>query len=187
MSFPGDNKLTINKKMSQPYLIQRLQKPSQWEIKGKKMDYPFSFGGGLKNGGLSDNAMDLIREIFSFDYMGSAEFEYGAVPQALSFLASQASKNNLINGEIEVNKNEIVYYLSPREYEKEVIDCIKLLRQDSLRLKEHCGLNHYFEGFLGHPPRKDICGWLELDNGYMFFTDKHMYEQTSKLFGVLIK
>ena len=27
-------------------------------------------------------------------------------------------------------------------------------------------------------------GWLELDNGFFFFTDKVMFEQTCKLFGV---
>jgi hypothetical protein len=30
----------------------------------------------------------------------------------------------------------------------------------------------------------DTCGWLELDNGYFFFTDKEMYEKTAKLFGL---
>lgn len=27
-------------------------------------------------------------------------------------------------------------------------------------------------------------GWIELDNGYMFFTDKEMFEKTKKLFGL---
>lgn len=59
------------KELKQTYLVQRLNRPTNG------YDNPFSFGGGLKNGGLSEDAMKLLRPIFSFDYMGSAEFEFG--------------------------------------------------------------------------------------------------------------
>jgi hypothetical protein len=68
------------------YLIQRLEEP--WGGMAQFKDNPFSFGGGLRNGGLSQEAMDLIRGIWSFDYMGSAEFEFGAVPEALNAIAN---------------------------------------------------------------------------------------------------
>jgi len=181
-----NDKLTLNKEMNSTWLIQRLQKPHQWQVKGKSFDNPFSFGGGLHNGGLSDKAMNLIREVLSFDYMGSAEFEWGAVPQALRFIAEQASNKNLIASTIFVGKEEPVYYLAPREYAPEVINRINKLRHDELRLKEYCGLDKYFDGFFGKPS-KDTCGWLELDNGYMFFTDRKMYEDACKLFGVKLE
>ena len=57
-----------------PYLIQRLEK-------SKNYVNPFSFGGGLVNGGLSKDAMSLLKPIFSFDYMGSAEFDFGVLPK----------------------------------------------------------------------------------------------------------
>jgi hypothetical protein len=182
----NNNNLILKNEMESSYLIQRLHKPAQWQIKGKTFDNPFSFGGGLKNGGLSDNAMGLIRGIFSFDYMGSAEFEFGAVPTALKFIAVQAVQSNIINSKVELNKNETVYYLCPLEYESEVVNRIKQLRIDEYKysLKEHCGLKDYFDGSYGRPPRKDNCGWLELDNGYMFFTDKEMYDKTCQLFGI---
>ena len=31
------------------------------------------------------------------------------------------------------------------------------------------------------------CGWLELDNFFMFFTDEEMFENTAKLFGIFQK
>lgn len=71
--------------MKNSYLIQRLRKPY-----GR--DNPFSFGGGLRNGGLSDEAMDILRGVFSFDYMGAAEFEFGAVPKALQGIAKDADQ-----------------------------------------------------------------------------------------------
>ena len=41
----------------------------------------------MRNGGLSNEAMDLIRGIWSFDYMGASEFEWGAIPKALGEIA----------------------------------------------------------------------------------------------------
>ena len=75
--------------MKSSWLIQRLNKPYGENPFGLK-DNPFAFGGGLVNGGLSHEAMDILRGIFSFDYMGAAEFEFGAVPKALQTIAANA-------------------------------------------------------------------------------------------------
>ncbi len=187
MSFPGDIKLTLRKEMENTWLIQRLRKPYSWQIKGKKIDNLFSFGGGLINGGISSKAMDIIREVFSFDYMGSSEFEWGAVPQAISFLAEQASKNNLVIGQIDFTKNETVYYISPKEYETEVINRIKELRKPyggniGIQLQEACMLDTFFDSKREYGKRN--VGWMELDNGFMFFTDKTMFQNTCELFEV---
>jgi hypothetical protein len=104
----GD-KLVLQEKMKRTWLVQRLQKPAPMSIKGKDISNLFSFGGGFRNGGLTDEAMALLKNVFSFDYMGSAEFEWGAVPQALSFLATQT----LVSGTVAVKPGNIVYYLCP--------------------------------------------------------------------------
>lgn len=177
-----EEKIVVKKLMRESYLIQRLHKPSTFNIAGKIIDNPFSFGGGYKNGGLSGKAMDFIRDIFSFDYMGSAEFEFGAVPAALNFLADQAGKSNLIASNISLGNNEIVYYLCPCPYKEEIEKRIKILRTNKIHLKEYCGLNHYFDEDSEYAKRN--VGWLELDNGFMFFVDKEMFEKTCSLFGI---
>jgi hypothetical protein len=77
-----------------PYLVQRLQRPYKGKEGGLIKDDPniFSFGGGFKNGGLSKQAMDIFKELFRFDYMGAAEFEFGAVPKAFQAIAQNAEK-----------------------------------------------------------------------------------------------
>lgn len=158
--------------MKRSHLIQRLDKP---------LDFfnPFSFGAGLKNGGLSDKGMKIIlKNIFSFDYMGSTEFEGGVVPAALDFIAEQ--KDSLTSG-IHLG----VYYICPGPYEEGVKAVITTLLEDerSLRLKENCGLSER----INNPQddyRKDNDGWLELDNGFFFFIDKEMFENTKRLFGI---
>ncbi len=57
--------------MRDSWLIQRL-KPAYPGLVQLWVDNPFAFGGGLRNGGLSGEAMNLLRGIFSFDYMGAA-------------------------------------------------------------------------------------------------------------------
>ena len=152
------------------HLIQRLRKPINYQN-------PFSFGGGLRNGGLSKEAMNLIKGIFSFDYMGAAEFEWGAVPEALDKIGKLASKNKLITGE-----TKKVYYLCSLEQKENVIDIINqlLLDEYKLRLKEYCGLQDYFK----NSDEYSNLGWLELNNGFFFFVNKEMFSKTCELFGV---
>lgn len=167
------NKLYLRQEMKRTYLIQRLCKPTH-------SINPFSFGGGLRNGGLSKEAMTHLMGIFSFDYMGASEFEWGAVPAALQFIAEEASKKNVTFGECQG-----VHYICPKPYEAGVKAVITTLLEDesSLRLKEHCGLSKRIknpqDGY-----SKDNVGWLELNNGFFFFTDVEMFENTKRLLGV---
>ncbi len=165
--------------MKQSWLIQRLLKPREgWE------NNPFNFGGGFKNGGLSDNAMNLIKGIFEFDYMGAAEFEWGAVPEALNIIAKSASTNSLTKGSFKPSRKytKLVYYICQKEHEEYVKNFIKsLLKPKSPMLKEMTLLDAVIED---KEYCRKYCGWLELDNGFFFFTDKDMFEKTSKLFSV---
>ena len=176
------DKLSLNEKMKDSYLIQRLQAPVNYNKLGL-MGNPFSFGGGLVNGGFTKEAMSLFQPIFSFDYMGAAEFEFGAVPEAFSFLYEQRQANNLTSGVLTFG-DDIVYVISPIPYKEEVEKRITLLknndRNKNMMLKEYCGLKDYFD-----PAKKTMrraCGWIELDNGFMFFGDKDMFEKTCNLF-----
>jgi hypothetical protein len=170
----------LRKEMKRSWLIQTLLEPNFNELFNI-----FSFGGGLINGGFGKEAMNLIRNVCSFDYMGAAEFEWGAVPNTFRFLAEQSIKRNLSVGELTLNKDEVVYYICPKPYEKEVIERIKLLRKGEMQLKCGIGFDRYFEPLKNsgeyYTRRK---GWIELDNGFMFFVDKQMYENFKILFGV---
>jgi hypothetical protein len=160
------------------YLIQRLEKPQGFTN-------PFNFGGGLKNGGLSDDAMKLIKNIFSFDYMGSAEFEYGAVPDAMNKIAKNHESYSSHEVKVKPKKGNVgnVYVICNDNITTDVISWIKKKGQDEYnknqRTKEHVGLH---ESLTNDEFR--IKGWLELDNAFFFFTDKGMYEKTKLLFGI---
>lgn len=163
--------LALRSNMVRSFLIQRLNKPTP--------PNPFSFGGGLSNGGLSGVTTSVLSGIFSFDYMGAAEFEFGAIPVALQFIATQAKKKKITSGKI-----GDIFYICPNSYRDGVLDIIVRLLADesSLGLKEHCGLADHFDNKALYDG--ETLGWLELDNGFMFFVDQEMFEKTKLLFGI---
>lgn len=68
------------------WLIQRLNRPYERTERGDFLAKASEvFGGGSLQ--MSEDGKKVIRDAFSFDYMGAAEFEWGAVPNALQGLA----------------------------------------------------------------------------------------------------
>lgn len=187
--------------MKRSWLVQRLSQPHGGTFLGQLKDNPFSFGGGLRNGGLSGEAMDLLRGLFSFDYMGAAEFEWGAVPEALNRLARakdlvaveftvplrHVAKNWRDKTDDQPKGSAHVFILCRAEDAVEVGDRIRGWaksgdgRED---LKECTHLAGSLRPF--HEWDGEVCGWLELDNGFFFFTDREMWEGTARLFGVQV-
>jgi len=170
--------------MKRTRLVQRLNPP--WEVGVKKgVDNPFNFGGGLRNGGLSKVAMDLLRPIFEFDYMGAAEYEFGAVPEALVVIKEAAAEGRLVPFTLKGLKKP-VYGLAPAEIVDEAQAVIRELakKNHDFRLKEPSLLREALD------PNRDpewpikAKGWLELDNGFFFTVDKAMFEKLAALMGV---
>lgn len=180
--------------MRSSWLVQRLKKPY-----GR--DNPFAFGGGLRNGGLSDEAMELLRGVFSFDYMGAAEFEFGAVPKALQAIAKNAEKYEAWSFTLPLNKvakgwrdkttedpiGDVTIYvicnvLDDGDVEARIKSWAYEPYEKTNQLKETTMLSQTLR------PDSDwvtgVEGWLELDNGFFFFLNKEMWEKTADLFGL---
>lgn len=163
--------------MKQPYLIQRLNAAT-------KTVNPFSFGGGIANGTLSKEGFDILRTIFSFDYMGAAEFEWGAVPTALKALV----ESNLTTVQIQPGDSSTwIGILCPKEISTDVYKYVcDASVGNTGNLKEHLGLKEA----LAKEKYARTLGWLKIEDDtrckepFMFFIDKAMFEDTCKLFGV---
>ena len=175
--------------MKSTYLIQRLKRPypkarGEKETAIQQLANAFAFGGGLKDGGIPAEGMKLLRNVFRFDYMGSAEFEFGAVPKALAKIVDE--RENYVSGLIVGFGQDLakIFYLCHKDHSEEVQERIKWLATDEYKnfhLKQRCSLKESLEGKEYH---KEVCGWLELDNAFMFFTDEVMFERVLKMFGI---
>lgn len=185
----------MSRPMQPSWLVQRLNKPYGGPF---GPDNPFSFGGGLRNGGLTDEAMGLLRGIFSFDYMGAAEFEFGAVPEALQGLAKDAADLDAFTISVPLaqvpadfrDKSKAIpegaaeiYVICRHKQANEVTKRIEGWTKEAWpSLKEGLRLTAALRPFNEWDER--TVGWLELDNGFFFFTDRDMWRQTCDLFGV---
>lgn len=153
--------------MNRIWLIQRLQAP-------KEQFKTFSFGGGLINGGLGEDAMKALGSIFSFDYMGAAEFEWGAVPMALQSLAKLSAKDKLTTCQL----HNGIYVICPKKIELDLGVWIDAMyeNENSRDLKE--GLRMHNE---------KMQGWLKIERDdqcnepFMFFRDKKMFDNMCEL------
>lgn len=178
--------------MERSYLIQRLRKPAKRN--------PFAFGGGLRNGGLSDETMTILQDIFSFDYMGAAEFEFGAVPDALQEIAKNVDNYIAYSFSYPLSKvkkswrdtstkwpigRATIYVISRENQYLEVTSRIQQFAAGNTKannLKEPTLLSRSLRPCDAWDA--DIKGWLELDNAFFFFTDEEMWEKTKDLFGI---
>lgn len=125
--------------------------------------------------GLSEEAWDLLDPIFTLDYMGAAEFEFGAVPKTLS----QFAESEMCAGALEL-ESRAVYYLCHAEQQRDVEARIRDLANGKTRLKEHS----YFRETLYDGTEDKYIGWLEINNGFLFFVEESAWRKTCALFGV---
>lgn len=160
--------------MKHVWLVQRLNAP-QGHLN------PFCFGGGKINGGLSKEAVEIIKRIFSFEYMGAAEFEWGAVPTALETLL----KSDLMTFNID-NK---IWGICIKGQDKDIIAWIDNASKNHVSLKERLGLQ---EALYGKKYAKTK-GWLKIEDDkkceepFMFFIDEFMFKATCEILGVNTK
>ncbi len=163
----------------QPFLIQRLEPP-------KNFTDLLSFGGGLKDGGLSPEAMAITKSIFTFDYMGSAEFEWGSIPHALSYIYKYHKDYlgfTLTCETKERNSTEVYLICNSSDYKEISTWLISKAYNEydpKLHTKERVGL----QNVINKTAHRKACGWLDIDNHFFFFTDKEMYENVKKLFDI---
>ena len=199
--------------MNKTILVQRLKKPFKTEAKGLLADLAnaLSFGGGLVNGGLSKEAMTLLCKCFRFDYMGASEFEWGAVPKAFNAMAKMAVAKQLEFWDLTVPKKSVrrTEYIrgGTRDYFNET-DCkIFVLgnKDDKIEINKRIlamaqsGSGCYEVGpdiYLKESTNlanticpvdewdTDLCGWAELDNAFIFFTDKSVSSNVRQMFGI---
>ena len=109
----------------------------------------------------------------------ASEFEFGAIPRALTAIAKYSAKQSAVTGQLQLGRN--VSYLCEDIMQPGVEDTIRQLAQDGLRLKEPSFFRECLEG---DEFAQRYNGWLELNNNFMFFVDAEMFNKSLKLFGI---
>ncbi len=71
-----------------------------------KLHNAFAFGGG--GSGLSKQAQEILDQLWSWEYMGAAEYEFGACQQALQAISEYRKQGVLVAKQIRVTGKEAV-------------------------------------------------------------------------------
>ena len=88
--------------MKRTWLVQRLEAPRPKT--GNPLDKAHRvFGGAML--GLTEQAWDVLDQVCTVDYMGSAEYEWGNLPTSLHALAEDSEK--LVGFEFAIKANKI--------------------------------------------------------------------------------
>ena len=152
--------------MMSTHLIQRLIAPTVYS--------PFAFGGGLTNGGFSEEAIQILKKHFSFDYMGSSEFEFGGVPEGFEKLTQD--EDLAVRRAVDVTTREgLQSDLFLLCSESKVDEFERLIRRiakgdPSVSLKEPAMIDRMIKdkGKVKHP----IIGGIDIINGAMYFLEE---------------
>lgn len=178
--------------MDKTWLLQRLKPPfRQPETPLGKFGKALAFGGGLKNGGLSAKAMDMLGFAFSFDYMGSSEFEWGAVPECLDRILQKSDS---------IMCSSFVVHFEHRSFRDEQIRkgqkrvfyiCLPADEDDVKSRIAHWAMNYCYGEMKEAPTvnaalamQNEVRGWIDLTNDFFVFSDETMWRHTCELFGI---
>lgn len=185
--------------MFRPHLIQRLLKPFEnaAAMKGQtSVDMVF---GGARD--LDQTQHDALSKLFRLDNMGSAHFEFGALPNAIYSMTQKkmrayemdiaATPGPLVKQYKLKSKTAPVFVIASPD----MLDDIKKFITDEATGKDH-DLKRasefqfaFFEKELGGKTSfrvnaKGICGWFDIENDYMFFLDRAMFDRVREAFEV---
>lgn len=156
-----------NKKITDNYLIQRIERKS-------KRNPTNSFGAGGPRGCLTKLADKKIREKSCFGYMGSAEFETGKIPESLDRMRD-CHKNG---DELKITKilagSVDVYILSNQSLISEATRSVISLKKSDKQTRD---LIYFSDVKSNKDIIRNTVGWFHVGYcyyPYMFFVSKSM-------------
>lgn len=119
-----------------------------------------------------------IDSILSFDYMGSAEFEFGALPESLKRIRERISEYTYLDIPLN-NKVITVFCLSSQKSDMKEI--LTKLAKNQFHLKEYSCFDAYINPTINeiqwqkdHPHKTDF--WWDIDNDFMFWKKSPSFE-----------
>lgn len=104
-----------------------------------------------------------IDGLLRFDYMGSSEFEFGALGQSLGRIRNNIELYEKFDYSFS-NGKTITLFCKKEDFIGELPDFLENIAKNNYHLLEHCDLNYYINGQLNY---NDF--WWDIENDYMFW------------------
>lgn len=119
-----------------------------------------------------------LDSIVSLDYMGSAEFEFGALPKSLGRIRDNIAKYKYVT--YTIGNKSITIFHNEQFNNVEIRDYLIALSNDQIRLKERSDFNTYInpskhdlEWQSRHPHSTNF--WWDIENDIMFWKENEIF------------
>lgn len=135
----------------------------------------------VQRGQLKDIPNDQIEgfnSLIDYDYMGSAEFEFGALPKSLHRIIENWNDFDFVSiDSIHDKNNDILYVYCKKAELNQVNDTINYLISDKCECKQPPQLKRYLydDSYFNHPKRANF--WWDVDNDYFIVFGEKYREQ----------
>jgi len=188
------------------FLMQRLQAPPQCGPSDGVLPHHV-FGGAML--GLGKEGWKVLDQLCTLDYMGAAEYEFGRLPQFLTFWAQRAGEGKILPfafvmkvGEYEGSwerspyrrekkplprmQDRVVYglygnwYSTPERLEAD----FRKVANKKLYVKEGAYTEKALDPVSDREKRSRPLGWIVLDDDAMLFVDETLWRAFAALFVV---
>ena len=186
---------------TKPYLLQGLESPRPDTDGRTRVLERMAFGAG--GHGLTEDAEKLVMSIWSWQYMGAGEYERGGMQTALKLMADYHTLEKLVAAPMEVSGWEpsanrdfswysrgkakiqtTVFVIGCSRHMDQIKETLNELLGGTLSLKR--GISAWDRLFSPASFHNDkdcrFRGALDIENGWLFFTDEAMFRQTCNLF-----
>jgi len=127
--------------------------------------FKMPFGGG--GHGLTTENVESLIPVMSFDYMGGAEFEYGALPQCFNRI--HGNQGAYTKSGFEISGQEFHIYAPSKIIDQCVEDVGTLAKSMSPALVRESLQGKY-----------ETIAWLDIHNDVFFTTDEEMFTKLLK-------
>lgn len=111
----------------------------------------------------TNSSKEGIDSILDFDYMGSAEFEFGALSDSLKRIRDHASEYHQF--EYIINSNKITVFCKKKNY-ADVCVIINDLADNKFYLKGYCDFGDWIHSKKNH---RNSDFWWDIENDFMFW------------------
>jgi hypothetical protein len=111
-----------------------------------------------------------IDKLLSFDYMGSAEFEFGALGKSLARIRKDIGEYNVFKYTFTKTPDKTVSVLCRKDQNEFIPEILEKLAENKFRLKEYCDLIDFLnptDETKKYRSNNDF--WWDIDNDWFFW------------------
>lgn len=131
----------------------------------------------------NQNHKSGIDSIIRFDYMGSSEFEFGALPESLKIIRDNI--DDYIYQEISL-KNKIIIVFYNKKFKNDIVEFLTKLSKDKFTLKEWSDFRSYIYDELFPKNYAETDFWWDIENHLMFWKENSELDKFTDKFKQLI-